>query len=538
MIYSREYVVAKMVIDRNFDVPDWVYEFINMGAITELIELLPSTTKLKEDYCTNPNMRRFFSKVRDGVKFKRVECFSLFTKRRGLMAVLLLNKREWKYIRSIILDYDNSDMKIDFLNNIICTSLLKQSDMFNLIKDCIEVLNLDKHWLIDFVNSKTTNLSSSQFDLSIYKVTELLNVNEDYGLCNYCLGIGIPVFFKNGDIVDLYRYLSVIKARSWDFNIDSNISKVHISSSDTEIIDMIKYIYIYINHSIIVYSKKMMDDELFDDTFRGPDFLIGMLSMKSVIDGMVERKSGNKYGIKDFNDLIGVFGSNSYGLPMPVQENFIISKGDIKTMFKGDKLLPEATIIKTPGKIEYLIKFLDIEDLRYILYNSPEFIKVIMTSYNDITRGSYARILKALFENPINEDLWKVLNENGYSQDLVDYREVLIRKIISILTLDTVFTMVPEAMLYIEPSALFVTRNLSSENIPFIPITKLLPYLSSIISQNEYVKFNRYCNGVYVPLTKVVPANVLDKNIISCKKLGYIGDISIGDTGLFIDTYK
>ena len=132
---------------------------------------------------------------------------------------------------------------------------------------------------------------------------------------------------------------------------------------------------------------------------------------------------------------------------MDLQTAFITNKGSVRTMFDNDgNLLPEASIIKSTDKIQFILNNISDDDLLFLLYNSPEFVKNVMNS-NWLTINDMVRLMKVLFEFPINEELWNVLNHKNISHE-IDYRELLIRKIVISLTFDGLYNKVPEAMAF------------------------------------------------------------------------------------------
>lgn len=522
-------VIAKAVYDRKFAIPEWMFKFVNIDVIEELLPML-SSDDILERYLKEEPVRNFFDTVRESLNIGGISADMIYATANGIYAPFLLKDKGWFRVRSTIrLECKSDDSKNKFIN-LVANYLLADVSLFEIAIDILLVVGLKKDYIIEQVNEvlrmqHPRHVRHERMEL----LTHVLGIYENYQLTEKCLDLGIPVFFENGDITDLHRYLSSVVETKWKCDLDDTIDGVGITSEDTEILNKMKYIFKYLNASIIIYAKKMMSDELFNDTFFGGD-----CDVTSILGERNRTSNGPTYGILSFTDLIDVFGRNQYGLAIWLQLGFIANGGNIKTMFKDDELLPEASIIKSEDQLNQLLHYLTIEDIRFLLYNSTDFVKNIITC-RDVKQESLIKILKAIFEYPVNTNLWEALNHKTLT-DTIDFREAIIRRIIAFITLDGVFLNVPESMLYMAPSALFVTRNLNKNNIPFIPIDKLIPYLPSIIAQNEYVPFNRFCNGVYVSLSRAVTMDVIIKNITKYEKFGYIGDIDDVDHKSLIDT--
>ena len=538
-------IIAKAICDRKFDIPDWMYDYINDDVINELIPMITRylglskvnlsgnqvEDKSMEPYTTGTNINEFFSRVREKINIGGISADIIYSTGDGIFAGLLFNRKGWRRVRSIVqLESKNGKSKNRFIN-FITKYLLSSEDLFDRTEMILDTVGLKKEYIIESVYNELKTYPGIDGQKRMYNLMEILEVYDNYKLVQYCLNLGIPAFFSNGDITDLYRYLSVFIESGWKYGLDWDITNVDVTGDDKEILDNLVHIAKYIDHSAVIMAKEMITDpNVFEDIFNGSDPLINTLLGTSVDKVPL-------YGVEDFTELISLFGNNLYGIPTPAQTKFIVNGGDIKTMFTEDgTLLPEASIIKANDQLGYIVNHISVEDLRFLIYNSTDFVKNIISN-NNITMSSCVKILKALFEYPVNESLWTALNRVDYSDGVMDFRETIVRKAISLITLDTVFINVPEAMLYIEPSALFVTRNLSKENIPFIPVTRLIPYLPSIISQNDYIKFNRFCGGVYVSLSRAVTMDILIKTITDYKKYGYLGDIEGIDHKAFMDTY-
>lgn len=516
---KRVNVISSLINDREYNIPDWVYKYIDTEVINKLCII--NNTDIIKRYIDDINVRNFFDTIRDRVVIDKKSLIDLYRYEKGMYSALLFTNKDWKYMRKHI---KNNTDKFFYM---IIKYLLSDEIFIERTREILKIMKFKKEYIIKEIYDMMKGMNLKDIQMRMSFLLDILEVNNNYQLTQYCINLGIPVFFKYGDEVDLYNYLSLIIENSWSYNIDDNISNVQLEFGDP-MCDDILHIFRYLNSSIIVQAKDMLSEEDFNTLFFSDTSISEVLGVK-------KDKYKSKYGIKDFNDLIRIFGNNPYGFPLWIQQAFIFNDGDIRTMFKNDELLPEASIIKSNDQLDFIICNLPMEDLRFLIYNSNEFVKNILTNRFTSSQTSLIRILKALFENPVNPELWNTLNHTSKDKTVVDFREVIINRIVSVMTLEGVFLNVPEAMLYITPSALFVTRNINNENIKFVPVVKLIPYIYSILTQNKYINLNKFYRGDYVSITKIMPIDELVKVIIQNERYGYIADILNVDHKKIID---
>lgn len=512
---KQSYVIAKAIHDRKFDIPDWMYKLIDVDVIEELVDLIPTNSVL-DCYLSNKYAREFFNTVKKKIDMHKLPVYKIYSKDIDY-TIILFSVANWKTLRKQLLpEYNYTEKILDIVFHMTFDDTTSK-----LIPIFLKTMKVRYDSMLKDFASLTKKKENQE---NRYRFITVIKANESFKLTSMSLELGIPVFFKYGNATDLYEYLSVFIETSWQYPIDDNISRVKISSiANNHIIELMVNIYAYNNKHIMVNAKNMMSAEDFSNHFGGVVGFAPRLALKP------EYSNTNSYKIVDFNDLLEIHGHKSHGFPLWLQEQFIENGGNIRTMFNDGELLPEASIIRSMGEVEFIINELDIDDIRFLLYNSSVFVKNVLT--RELITNQYIKLAKALFENPINKNLWAVLN-TSYTEGtntLMDFRRVIVDKITVALTLDGLFSNVPESMMYITPGALFVTRNLSKKNIEFIPISKLIPTLLSIISRHDYVKFNRYCNGEEVSLISIVGKDILTKYIIEYNKYGYLGDMSESD---------
>lgn len=496
------YIIAKAIYDRRFDLPIWMYNLVTEDVIAELISIIPKNTILST-YKTNKYARFFFDKIESVLDNSKLPIYLIYNRDIDYCGILL-NKQGWKILyKYLSTEFNYQDKIID-----VVIGMSSDDDLSKKIPQFLKALKIS---YIDMVKtfvekSNKPNLQSNQF-----RLINSIKANESIELTSLLLKLGVPVFFKNGDATDLYNYLSTILNVSWYQPIDDNISKIKITVEENESITELLYkIFVNINTGIITNAKRMLSYDDFETVF-GKTYV-----------NLMREGTGKVYGIKDFNELINLIGENGYGLPIWVQKQFIKNDGNIKTMFTDSGLVPEASIFRSINEMEFLIDSLSIESINFLIYNSVEFVKNIIK--RPLLPKYCIKIAKALFENPINLNLWGLLNAPNKS-NLLDFRANIVNNITVTLTLEGLFFNVPESMMYISPGALYVTRNLRNANIPFIPITKLIPVMITLVSSNDYIKFNRFYNGKIVSLLDVMNPNMMKKYITDYGKYGYLGDI-------------
>lgn len=518
---KKSYLIAKIIYDRDFDIPEWIYCHIDLDTIKRLIKMLQKSNKesIITRYNFDPNVEKFFDTISDRVKIKKDFIKYLYNNNLSDYAVILLKKREFKYYKYL---YDNdssggrsSKSVYHMVYNYATTSDKLVGKGKDIVKySCEEKSNfLVMGATLKSINDNDGTKNILREQIKMDRLLEILEVEESYELCELAYDIGIPALFKLADQVDLYKYLSRVLDSNWASSIKCN----------TEVVprNCIKL--------LIKIAKKLNLNAL--------TYLEGELAESYVLDILNTRGSINppKKKIMDFKSIVKFLGHNDYGLSINIQRDFLSNGGDIRTMFDNGNLMSEASILRTLEECPFIIDAVSNEGLYYILHNSPDFVKSIL-SCKWITYQNMFKILNVLFEYPINEELWNVLNGRSEKYS-TDFRYVIVTKFMSYLTNERVFDQIPQAMMYISPSIFYITRHISKNTIKYIPVEKLVPYIKSILSREDFIQFNLFCNGNQISLSDLfTDYTMLIQNIVSYKKYGYLCDITNVDGDTLIDT--
>ena len=348
-----------------------------------------------------------------------------------------------------------------------------------------------------------------------------------------CIERGIPVLYHYYDCTDLYLYLQTIVDNNYTGKLDPALTEIgsFIESNKDflmvdEVLGMLWNIGTNLNQNNLKYYY-IAAGKTIPDT----QTITGILSNT---DAHVIMKWGY---LKNFKDLIIMLGRNPAGYSIDLQKMFLKNGGDITTMIDEDyQLYPEASIIKATDMIPFLFQVIDNDDLWFLLRFSPEFVKNLMTS-TWVTREHLIRVLDVMFMIPVDEELWNVIYNPTTEDDFTDYRAVIVNKIVTSLSKDFVIITLPKSVAYIEPTILFVAKNMTEEYIKFFPVTKIAPMLKNIIGRHGYIRFNLFCEGTTISIAKAIGDNqfIID-TLVRDKKYGYLCDMEGENVEQIIDT--
>lgn len=517
---KKSCLIAKIIYDRDFDIPEWVYHHIDLDTIKRLIKMLQKSNKgsIITKYNFDPNVEKFFDTISDRVKIKKDFIKYLYDNGLGEYAVILLKKKEFKYYKYLY-DNDNSGSRTSkSVYHMVFNYTTTSDKLIDKGRDIVKYSGEKKsNFLVMGATLKsindnigTKNILREQIKMD--RLLEILDVEESYELCELAYDIGIPALFKYADKVDLYKYLSRVLDSNWVSSIKCN------TAPNKACIKLLVKIGKKLNSNASIYLEGHWNNGYVDE----------ILNSRGSINPP-------KTKITDFKSIVNVLGRNNYGLPINIQREFLSNGGDVRTMFDNGTLMSEASILRTLEECQFIIDTISNEGLYYLLHNSSDFVKSIL-SCKWITYQNMFKILNVLFEYPINKELWNVLNGRSekYSSD---FRYVIITKFMSYLTNERVFDQIPQAMMYINPSIFYITRHITKDTIKYIPVEKLVSYIKSIISREEFIQFNLFCNGKQVSLADLfTDYTVLTQNIIPYKKYGYLCDITNVDGDTLIDT--
>lgn len=493
--------IVKIIKDREYDIPEWVYNHVTEEVLYQLMDRGNSHKDIK-NYISNDKVRAFYDTLRWSIKLSEgfvrniSECGSGYS-------LLLFNDREFKMMQR---GYKKRPVESDIFIYVICNYATLDDVFIDRAKYMLKYSYYPKSHYIHYFNSIIGNDSER-----CNRLLKILEVSKDYELTDLCLQLGIPVLHDDCDIVDVDRFLDCVISYKWkeDFKIPQSI----ISQDDDEITVKLISISRNINMNTILNLKGVF----------GPD------GFRSVVANAMVTKTQTTKPITDFNNLISAIGENKYGIAMNIQKDFIEDGGDILSMIDGNVVKPEATILKTVEEMNFIISHLSVEGLRSLLYKSSDFVKNILSSPESLSHSSMIKIMQALCEYPINEELWNVLN--GKSPDYYhDFRFRLVSYINTYINTESIYGFVPEYMMYKTPSIFYITRKIDNDNIKYIPADRIMLYVKSIINR-EYIPLNYFCNGEYVTLDKVVGDDIhrILTNIVSSGNFGYICDLVNGE---------
>jgi hypothetical protein len=594
---ERDYVVAKLIKDRDFDIPVSVYDEITEGVVIRLINLyeidhwLDSRAMLYNEY-----YQTFIKYVRNDMRLEKDRPLYTFLRdstKKDIdgLRMLFFREGDWKKYCKERKDVPLS-VKVDWLIDMlevtlsnddqasteqvipIYNTLLKYADVRVVLSILMHHTKGEEAVIVEpyHKNGKWCELetfpSPTYDDLypdvtinEVVKLAYILRYNESFILSYYCTELEIPILYKNYSWSDVEIYLELVLKNGYrgklDPRLDNINDRVTVYSSHEPIKTYLLEIGDTLNQSAYKYFAMVTGYK-----FKTP-LLIDRLNCDVIDEHDYGWKMNPTGRLKDFRELIYMVGNNSAGISIELQTVFLNHGGDIRTMFdETGKLYPEASIIKMADQLQTLLGIIlfNEDDMVFLLHNSPDFVKNIMDAGAKLTTKEYVKIADALFTDPIDEDLWALLN-NGQTEDGVtsDYRVALINQIIYTISQDVLFGYCPKAMLYLEPSVLYISRNSSDETTRYAPVHLVSPYLKGFISRNQYQKLNRYCNGHYVSILSALGDDTNDitdvlsdlmikssgktsgtifliNEMISNGKFGYLCDMEEQDTHGLIHT--
>lgn len=524
-------VVSKLIIDRQYDIPEWVYEYVNEGVLTLIINYqknnLTDNIKL---YKNNDAFKNFFDYVKHKMDFSDKFIMHLIVDNtcNSNILFLILNEYEIKSLFksiSLLKIFDKSNIKniYEFKSMIHNISNLLMNDILE--DTCSEFLKYIPTDKINILTESLKYMNEKYYDKiaiheTIDKIKDILNVKESYDLCEDCLNNGIPAINKYMDRPEVYQYLQSININKWYGIIDTEIVNI-IDKDDTEMIDLLYEIAETVNKEAYVIIREIIGENT-------------LLTDKFINDNNVVSKP-----IKDFGSITKIFSHKNYrfGIPIQIQKDFF-TRGDIKTLFNNDGILrDEASIIRDSSDILFVIRSCSKDDLRFLLYNSANFVINVLSEIHTLPTTSIYDILNALLDDPINEELWYKINDkcpvwlnrrkqhDSFESRQLDYRAFIISRIELHLSREVMFDLMPKSLMYMEPSVLYVTRHHNSSNTKYIPVNKLVPYIRGIISSKNYFRFNLFCKGELASINSVIDTDTIIKEIKDNRNYGYICDM-------------
>lgn len=522
-------VVAGIILNRDFDIPDIIFDMVNDKVLTGFFHQYQDVEDLLKRYQDDKIVKKFFDTIRNkGVISDLDKFISNFLHHRNWNKLfpLIFTKSNWKkYLKRYPFDmihYISLISDIEGLEDIFELLVKSYRDRFNTIEDMI----------FEICRTEKNNISIE----TLVKICYILKANENLEDTMILLKHGIPILYKEFMPEMLFWYIQTVLEVEYRGELDTLTPLQIVEYRDYEYSDiekltsLLKEIGCTLNQNNLKYyyfTKEKGTDKVSE--------VIQNLAGGTKFNGSYNYKLKPNGYLKDFKDLIIMLGNNPSGYPLPIQMLFL-RHGDIKTMFNYDgSLMSEANILKSPDQLTVLLRNLSIHQLNFLLFNSSDFVQNLIVENGKLNVNDYLNIARAFLTLPVDEELWKALNTNEYKTPL-DYRSILINKLVNVLGVETLFNNVPEAMAYIEPSVLYIVKSLKMENIQYAPIHRITPYLKRHIASNPYTRYNLYEDGKFISIIDAVSdAQFIFDIIVKGKKFGYICDLDIKDIPKAID---
>ena len=534
-------ILADAIISRKFDIPGYMYDLIDEYTVDAVLNRYDKDSCLKM-FLTNQSFYGFCEYVKDLVDFKKYIFFNVIQTHSIWKGLFIFSEADWARLESYSYSVRVHGDSIEELNGAPGadeTNPFTKDEVIGAIYTTL--MNPELHDQFEFIYRFAYTKLEDVLDKFVgdvparYLVNALsyLSVENKFSRVLSCIDRGIPILYKDYDCVDLHMYLSMVIETVYTGKLDPALADINSFIENNkayletdEILRMLWYIGTNLNQNNLKYYY-IATGEPASNTG-------AIINALENTDAHVIMKWGY---LKNFQDLIIMLGHNSAGFSIELQKLFLTNGGDITTMFNKEcRLLPEASIIKTTDMIPFLFQIASDDDLRYLLEFSPEFIKNLMTS-TWITHDHLLKVLDILFTIPVDEELWRAMYLPNNEDEFTDYRASIINRIVTTLSKDLVIAAIPKSVAYIDPTIVFVSKNLTEEYISFFPVTKIAPMLKSIISRSDYIPFNLFCNGTMTSITKAVgDTQFIIDTLVQDKKYGYLCDMEGEDVEQIINT--
>ena len=250
-------VIAGIIFDRKFDIPDSLYKYINELVLIELIDKM-NTIDYKLEYEINKEMQAFIKKVRK-MLFDKDEFYErvIFNFMDIFWLLLFFNENDWNITKEEIDDWE-TDILIEYISQ-----SLKIPDIEDTTK---WLLNIFKEYHKDNVEDMITELiSSHEFSIpELVKVSYMMGWNKNFNTTLILLGNRIPILYNEYCIETLYLYIKVVLESEYREELDPNI-KEQLYTLNNELLtndydmdwigDSLKEIGITLNHNNLKYTR-------------------------------------------------------------------------------------------------------------------------------------------------------------------------------------------------------------------------------------------------------------------------------------------
>lgn len=534
-------ILAEAIISREFDIPDYIYDLVDEYTVDAILNRYDKETCLNL-FLTNKAFYGFCEYVRDLVEFRKYIFLNVIRTHSIWKGLFIFSGPDWSRLESLSYSvklYGDTVEELTGAPGADEDNPFTEEEVIGAIQTTLMTPEL--HDQMEYIYGFAYMEFEEFLDVFVDKVPtrylvnalSYLDIGEYYKKTMACIERGIPVLYHYYDCTDLYLYLQTIVDNNYTGKLDPALTEIgsFIESNKDflmvdEVLGMLWNIGTNLNQNNLKYYY-IAAGKTIPDT----QTITGILSNT---DAHVIMKWGY---LKNFKDLIIMLGRNPAGYSIDLQKMFLKNGGDITTMIDEDyQLYPEASIIKATDMIPFLFQVIDNDDLWFLLRFSPEFVKNLMTS-TWVTREHLIRVLDVMFMIPVDEELWNVIYNPTTEDDFTDYRAVIVNKIVTSLSKDFVIITLPKSVAYIEPTILFVAKNMTEEYIKFFPVTKIAPMLKNIIGRHGYIRFNLFCEGTTISIAKAIGDNqfIID-TLVRDKKYGYLCDMEGENVEQIIDT--
>lgn len=534
-------IIAAAITSRDFDIPDYMYDLIDDYVVESVMNKYDKESCLTM-FLTNSGFRSFCEYVIDIVSLRKEFFLEIIRTHRLWEGLYIFSESDWALLETYSFSVKIQGDTIEEING--APGVDEEFPFtFDDVMDTIHTVLMNPELLDQFEG--VFRFAYMKLDEFIDEFKEkvptrylvsaitLLGAQDNYAKTYTCIEHGMPILYHDYDCVDLYIYLQTVIDTKYLGELDPALCNIgafvkdnHDTLMSDEVLDMLWYIGATLNQNNLKYYYLALGKPETD-----------IMKLMTIMETMNGHMIAKWCYMKNFKDLISILGHRSSGYSIDLQKFFLANDGDIKTMFdETGHLLTEASIIQTTDMIPFLFQVINDEDLKFLLHTSVEFVKNLMTS-TWVNRDHLLRVLGVLFEFPVNEDLWKLINNPSLDAEFTDYRATIVNKAVITLSKEAIISSLPKAVAYIEPTIPFVSRNMTAEYIRYFPVTKIAPMLKGIIGRYGYVQFNLFCNGKTVSIAKAIgDTQFIIDTLIRNKRYGYLCDMEGEDVEKIIDT--
>lgn len=540
----KDRIVTGIFLDRDFDVPVSVYDELTSGSISMILQSFTTMTAqgLISKYSSNAGLDTFFTYIRNMLPAKsHKEVISVINKDvtletsnvHDIILLLTYNDADWGKERKRLFSVSWNKVQPEWMLSKLITALQYPELVTQWATIFYSMLKAGNSSCELFLELKKSNVETT----ALVRLAYLIGMNRNYDFTRCLREIGVPVLYFEYEATDIVEYIESVLDTEYRGKLDDRMEQYLVQMQEDELVCM-NDVYC----GLLEIGNTLNQDNLKyyyiarGETEKDPSRLMKLLTAfipSMTISSGLEYKNTRGYKmnssgwVKDFRTLVTIMGERPIGSFIELQLLFLERGGDITTMVdENGKVVSDALILKMIDQVPIVMNRISVNSLRFLLLNCPEFVKCIMLS-KDLTTSYYLHIARALLVNPVDEELWKLLNADENRSP--DYRVYLLNKVISVISIEALFNSVPEALLYFEPSVLYITRNATTEMIPFIPVHKITQYIRQYIARSKYTRFNLLCRGENVTISSAIgdPQFVLMDIIVGNRKFGYICDLTL-----------